>query len=217
MKKLTDYKLVIWDWNGTLFNDIGACMVSMNILLAEHNLPLIQSEAQFRSIFRFPVIDFYRDLGFDVEHDFSSLANKYVRDYQRECKNSNLQDGAVELLDYLSSHDIKQVIISAAKQEELLEQMQPFHLEEYFIGSYGLSDNLAQSKVELARTFLSTCDYQKEDIVIIGDTTHDSKVAHELGIDCILVDFGNQSKQNLEREGYPIISSFNELKTNTYS
>jgi hypothetical protein len=60
----TNYKNIIWDWNGTLLNDITICIKSMNILLKERTLPLI-SEDKYRDIFTFPVRNYYEQLGFD--------------------------------------------------------------------------------------------------------------------------------------------------------
>jgi beta-phosphoglucomutase-like phosphatase (HAD superfamily) len=35
---MTKTRLILWDWNGTLLNDIEACISSMNIILENHNI-----------------------------------------------------------------------------------------------------------------------------------------------------------------------------------
>jgi len=55
---------VVWDWNGTLLNDMEACIRSMNLMLEKRRLPPIDFET-YRSVFTFPVIDYYRAVGID--------------------------------------------------------------------------------------------------------------------------------------------------------
>ncbi|MBN2352282.1 MAG: hypothetical protein JXD23_06910 [Spirochaetales bacterium] len=55
---------VVWDWNGTLLNDMEACIRSMNLMLENRSLPPIDFET-YRNVFTFPVIDYYRAVGID--------------------------------------------------------------------------------------------------------------------------------------------------------
>lgn len=57
---------IIWDWNGTILNDVDHAVAMMNTLLVEHNLPLIDRE-YYREIFDFPVLHYYQKLGFNFE------------------------------------------------------------------------------------------------------------------------------------------------------
>ena len=57
-------KHIVWDWNGTLLNDNWLAIKAINILLKRYNLPLITLE-QYLAVFTFPVIDYYKELGFD--------------------------------------------------------------------------------------------------------------------------------------------------------
>ena len=45
---------IIWDWNGTILNDVEHAVMVMNTLLDEHQLPLIDRD-YYREIFDFPV------------------------------------------------------------------------------------------------------------------------------------------------------------------
>ena len=54
---------VIWDWNGTLVDDSEFCASVVSAVLEEWNLPVIDRLA-YRRQFRFPVREFYEELGF---------------------------------------------------------------------------------------------------------------------------------------------------------
>ena len=43
-EKMENKKLVIWDWNGTLLNDVDICIESMNTMLKSRNMPLLTSD-----------------------------------------------------------------------------------------------------------------------------------------------------------------------------
>ena len=59
-------KHVVWDWNGTLLDDVDHAIQVGNELLASQNLPLM-SRARFRAEFEFPILTYYQKLGYDFE------------------------------------------------------------------------------------------------------------------------------------------------------
>ena len=68
MLKHSQYKHIIWDWNGTLLDDAWLFVDIMNCVLKDRNMDTITLE-KYRNIFRFPVEDFYRILGFDLKKE----------------------------------------------------------------------------------------------------------------------------------------------------
>lgn len=61
---MTKYKCLIWDWNGTLLNDLQLCVTVMSDMLKGRDLPLLTAE-RYREVFGFPVKDYYVKLGFN--------------------------------------------------------------------------------------------------------------------------------------------------------
>ncbi len=59
-------KQLIWDWNGTLLDDVRMCVNVMNVLLDKYALPELTCE-KYKQVFDFPVKDYYANLGFDFE------------------------------------------------------------------------------------------------------------------------------------------------------
>ena len=57
------YKNVVWDWNGTLLNDVKVGVNTLNDMLGRRGLPLLSVE-DYKEKFGFPVIDFYDRVGF---------------------------------------------------------------------------------------------------------------------------------------------------------
>ena len=57
-----EYRNVVWDWNGTLLNDLETGVQTLNDMFARRGMPAFSVE-EYRERFGFPVIDFYRDAG----------------------------------------------------------------------------------------------------------------------------------------------------------
>jgi len=56
-----NYNHIIWDWNGTLFNDVELCAGVMNLLLTQESLPNISIQ-KYKEIFTFPVVEYYTEV-----------------------------------------------------------------------------------------------------------------------------------------------------------
>jgi len=49
-------KTVLWDWNGTLLDDVWTGTEAMNVLLKKYNKPLLRDTEEYREVFCFPFI-----------------------------------------------------------------------------------------------------------------------------------------------------------------
>ena len=80
-------ELILWDWNGTLLDDVDLCVDALNRLLAGFGYPQRYDHERYRAIFGFPIEEYYVRAGFDfTKHSFAELAEKYMEDYvPRQC------------------------------------------------------------------------------------------------------------------------------------
>jgi phosphoglycolate phosphatase len=201
--KQKNYTHVIWDWNGTLLDDVELCFSTINSLLKKRNLPPIADIAAYREIFGFPVVDYYRRAGFDfTKEPFAVPAAEFIELYHSDNGRFRLYEGAVEALAAVDKMGLKQIILSASEQNNLRSQTGLFDIERYFDDILGISDIYAGSKTDLGQKYIDSSDIQKA--VIIGDTVHDHEVAETLGIDCILIADGHQPKYKLRQCGVPV-------------
>jgi phosphoglycolate phosphatase len=209
--------LVIWDWNGTLLNDMDACIRSMNRMLEKRRLPPIDFET-YRNVFTFPVVDYYRAVGIDpVREDFAALSREYHGHYREEAKSASLQEGALDLLRDLAERGCRQVLLSAGEAQALKRQVAEHGLVGFFEDVVGADDNQAFGKVGKALAYFNNAPAAGE-ALLIGDTYHDYETAAALGRPCLLVRNGHQ---NLDRfrfgRGVSLVSSLieaNELALN---
>lgn len=197
---------IIWDWNGTLLNDVDLCVKTISQVLRENGLSEITRE-HYLEHFGFPIIDYYRRLGFDFNKvDFPEVSSQFVRLYGEGLKNYSLHHGAKEFLQSLSDQGKVQSVLSAAKETDLRIQLREYGVIHFFKHIYGISDHYAASKIERGKELIAELKAPKENIVLIGDTDHDLEVANALEIDLLLVDDGHQHPQRLKKLGAKVLS-----------
>ncbi len=93
------YKYIIWDWNGTLLNDIGASLASVNDMLAMRGREPIDID-YYKECIGVPIIRFYEKV-FDMENeDYNKIIKQYNEGYLYHLKDIGLTDGAAEALEY---------------------------------------------------------------------------------------------------------------------
>jgi len=208
---------VIWDWNGTLLNDIDLCINSINKLLKERNLPKIGTKT-YREIFSFPVQEYYKTLGFDFEkEDFSIPAHQFIDLYNEGFGSCSLQKAAIEVLIHFKDKGVRQFVLSAMKHEMLEKTLKMKGISQFFEGVAGLTDHYAVSKIEQGMQLIRDFNIEIEKTWLIGDTIHDFEVATKLGVKCILIADGHQSTERLTQTGGIVIGSLNELIDGNFS
>ena len=82
------YKHIIWDWNGTLFDDVNFSVELINGLLAKYGLETISRE-HYSEIFQFPVKNYYAAAGFDFEKVYVIAFLAYDDSLQEQWYDSN--------------------------------------------------------------------------------------------------------------------------------
>ena len=204
------YTHVIWDFNGTVLDDMQAGITSINTMLAPRGLPVIPDLAAYREVFDFPVEEYYRRLGLDFEkesyHDV--LAPLWVELYLKNSVSSPLFAGVKPLTAALRRAGIRQSILSASHEGMLREQLAARGALLWFDEIWGTGTIHAAGKRELAGAWRDA--HRDERAVLLGDTTHDFEIARLVGADCILVAAGHHPRHKLEACGVPVVDSLEE-------
>lgn len=189
---------IVWDWNGTLFDDLDLCFDCVNKLLKKYEQKELKDIDHYKDIFGFPIQEYYKKAGFDFsKNSYKKLAHEYMDDYMKRSLECTLQKDSYEALKFVRDHGMKQVILSASQKDYLIEQVNLFALDEYIDELYGITNIYAKSKVELAKILRE--DYPEDTFYFIGDSLHDIEVAHSIGCECICVTCGHQSYKQLSQ------------------
>jgi phosphoglycolate phosphatase len=206
------YSHLLWDWNGTLLDDLDLCLGVINRMLEDRELTALSREA-YRAVFGFPVIDYYRKVGFNFEREpWEEVSTEFITAYESGRPACPLHPETQSTLETLSLNGYTQSILSASKAEYLARAVRDYGLEPFFLGWAGLKDHHARSKVEVGKRHLQDLSIDPTTTLMIGDTLHDAEVAEALGVDCWLISRGHQSRARLEHSGVPVLDSLQEAR-----
>jgi len=209
--QVNNKRTIIWDWNGTLLNDADFCVMSMNKVLRKRNMKLIDIN-EYRRLFTFPVKNYYEAIGFDFDkEDFEVPAMEFINQYYSNITEAELHPCVTDILNLFKNMGIKQLVLSAMEHSNLVASLTDNGIIDYFDDVSGIDDHYAHSKLEMGKSLLERHDLKKDEILMIGDTTHDFEVASGLGLDCILVSNGHQSEERLLQTTSNVISKLGEL------
>ncbi|RXQ96526.1 HAD family hydrolase [Ancylomarina salipaludis] len=208
------FKAIIWDYNGTLLNDVEIGVESINTMLQKRQLPLLTCES-YREVFTFPVKDYYEKVGFNFQkEDWNSTAHEFIANYTQRLPNSDIFPEARLLLDIFKNQGKKQFILSAMEMGMLIESTKELAIQQFFTEISGIDNIYASSKIDNGKNLFNKYQLKAEDVCLLGDTTHDYEVAQELGCHCYLIASGHQSFEKLKATGCQnIIHSLNDILT----
>lgn len=197
---------LVWDWNGTLLDDAALCVEVMNKMLGKRGLPPLQGLAHYRELFTFPVKEYYRRAGLDLEREpFSALALEYITPYNQAALECGLCRGAKEALAWLQSRGVEQLIASASQEDALRAQVERQGIAGYFEALLGVKDSYGSGKEGVALAYLESRKAEPRQVWFVGDTVHDWEVARSLGCRCVLVAQGHQGVSRLKGTGAPVL------------
>jgi len=198
------YRHIIWDWNGTLLDDLELSIDVMNAMLVRRLLPPLDRQ-RYHRLFDFPVQTYYERLGFDpVKDSFARVSVEFISGYDARRLESKLHDHAPTVLRAVTAAGLHQSILSAYRHDTLNEIVSHFGLTAHFEHIAGLDNIHAHSKVALGRDLVRRVNVSPAEILIVGDTLHDLEVARELGVHCAVISAGHHPAERLKPSGAPV-------------
>ncbi len=209
---MSKYTHLIWDFNGTVLDDVRHGIDCVNPMLAARGLPIIPNEDAYRAVFGFPIDEYYRRLGFDFEkEDYETvLAPEWVARYLAGEASCPVNPGVRETIQVVAARGIPQIMLSASPLDQLKAQLVRLDLENAFSEILGLDNIHARSKSHLAVAWKEA--HPDACPLFVGDTEHDAAVAAAAGADCVLFTGGHQSAARLAACGLPLIDRIDEIE-----
>lgn len=203
------YKYIMWDWNGTLLNDVGASLSSVNDMLAKRNMPPMDIE-RYKDIIGVPIRRFY-EKAFDLsKENYDEILRDYNEGYLRHLPEHGLTEGASEMLEFFKNEGCTQLIISSSNNEQLTTNVKKFGVYDYFDAVLGAEGYKAESKIERAVNYLK--NHEEGKVLVIGDLVHDWEMSKEIGADCVLITSGHEKLERMLNCSAKIVDNITDIK-----
>ena len=171
----------------------------------------MMTKASFRELFGFPVVDYYRRVGFDLTSEsMTDLSAEFHNAYVPGLAACPLHEGVVDALSIFRRAGVRQFVLSAMEETVLSSTVARLGIAEDFEAIYGLDHLEGDSKLDRAENLIDRFGIRPEASVLLGDTDHDADVAESLGLGVALVPTGHQSERRLRATGLPVYVSARE-------
>lgn len=205
------YTHILWDWNGTLLDDVMISIDCVNILLEKLNKPKTNLE-EYYNMMDIPLKKYYENLFKDrgCEFKYELCTENFQNNYSKFINDAFLAEGALEILELFKENGCRQFIVSSFEKNMLKKYVKFFNVEKYFDIISGDDDIHCADKSQ--RAIEAVKGVSRDKILYIGDTKADYITAQAVGCDCILICKGHQPRRLLEEFGCPVIDRLCEIK-----
>jgi phosphoglycolate phosphatase-like HAD superfamily hydrolase len=209
-------KHIVWDWNGTLFDDQDLVIAATNASARAVGVDRLITNEEYQRGYRRPMLDFYADLlGFAPdEAQWQILNEAFGAAYEGGRHSAGLNPEAMAAMDSWAPRS--QSLLSMYGHDELLDLTGGLGLHGRLVRIDGrppehdfgpkykyLARHVAQLQTEYP-------DLLPGDVALIGDCVDDAHAALQLGAAAVLYTGGSSSRENLAQAGVPVAESLIE-------
>jgi phosphoglycolate phosphatase-like HAD superfamily hydrolase len=196
---------VVWDWNGTLFDDHAAVVAAVNDALALLDLPPITAEA-YRTHYTRPVERFYEQLAGRpiAPKEWRALDDAYHDSYHARLERLALAPDALAALTAAEAAGLTQSLLSMWRHEHLLPLVERLGIGRFFLRVDGLRRAGGGSKADHLVAHLAGLAVDRSAVLLVGDSLDDLAAARAVGAGCVLYNGGSHHRHALEATGAPV-------------
>ena len=197
-------KLIVFDWNGTVFADTVATYNSSADTIEYFTKKRI-SINRFRETFEVPIQKYYAHNGVEkslFEKNQKVLMNMFHKNYEKREKTCRSRSGIKKVLEWLNKNKIEKIILSNHTTRKINSQLKRIKLNVYFDkvlanDSHYQTGNLDKKKRLMK--FLKENKFKKDEVLIIGDTVEEINIAENIGIKVVSITSGFNSANRLKK------------------
>jgi phosphoglycolate phosphatase-like HAD superfamily hydrolase len=205
---------VVWDWNGTLFDDQHLVLEGLHAVLDDAGLPRVDLST-YQRLYTRPVEVFYERLfGRRIPADeWAHLDEVYHRAYRTALHRAGLAEDAHDALELVAQDGgASQSLLSMWRHDELVPLVDRLGIVDRFLRVDGVRGKGGGRKAPYLRSHLEAVASSTagRDALVVGDALDDAAAAEDVGVPCVLFDGGSHPRTELEQAGVPVAGTLVE-------
>ncbi len=194
------YRLVVFDFDGTLADSEASIMQTLELVAADFGLPEVDRINARKSI----GLPLQRtiEMGLGLESGKISRAVELYRKHYHDVAygSTRLFPGVVETLDALLENNFLLAVASGKSTAGLNAMMEHLGIAERFCFVAGAQDvQRPKPAPDMVLKALARLDVAPEECLVVGDTVHDIKMGQRALTHTCAVTYGNNSAEDLRR------------------
>ena len=204
---------VVWDWNGTLFDDLHVVIAAVNQGIASLGRAPITLD-DYRDHYTRPVKVFYdRLFGRTIsEEEWRTLDQRFHDGYRLLLERATLRSDALAALEFVAGRGVRQSLLSMFPHDELVPLVGRMGAAGFFERIDGLVGEPGGAKASYLEAHLAVLIGETDParVLVVGDTPDDAVAAAHVGARCVLVESGGHHRAELEGLGVRVVGSLLE-------
>lgn len=174
------FRNLIFDWSGTLVDDLGPVIEATNYVLGVYGKPPLDRE-QFRVQFRLPYKEFYAEVLPEVP--LEELEEHFRMAFGASRVPVTVLPHAREKLEWCRRHGVRAFVLTSMDANAFRLQLEEFGFEDYFEATYaGVLD-----KRERILELIERHQLDPRESAFVGDMTHDIETARHARLTSVAV------------------------------
>ncbi|WP_017475818.1 HAD-IA family hydrolase [Pseudomonas sp. PAMC 26793] len=209
-----DYKLLIFDWDGTLCNSIGRIVESMHAASTRAGYALCDDLA-VKGIIGLGLPEAIRTLYPEIGDDELIAFRQHYADHYMalDAQPSPLFEGVAQAMEAFRA-DGYHLAVATGKARRGLDRVLKAHgWEAYFDATRAADETASKPHPLMLEQILAQCGVSPRQALMVGDASFDLMMARNAGMDSVAVSYGAQSAEALQAyEPRLTIDRFSELQ-----
>lgn len=192
------YKLVVFDWDGTLMDSAGAIVSAMQAASVDLGLPPPE-ETLARHVIGLGLQEALAHAVPELrEADYPQMVDRYRHHYFARDLSLKLFTGAEALLTSLQARGTRLAVATGKGRRGLNRSMEVSGLTLMFQATRTADDCASKPHPEMLLQIMEELDARPEETLMIGDTTHDLLMARNANVAALGISHGAHTRLALE-------------------
>jgi phosphoglycolate phosphatase len=209
-----NYRLVVFDWEGTLGDNIGHLVDVIKKAALSFHLGDVE-EQSIRDVLSEGLTSVVKKLFPHCELRIQQQLFEAIQRASMERNNKTyLFQGASDILTQLHQAGIELAIATNKGQASLKRVLNETNLGDLFVTTQTASQSLPKPSPMMLEEIMHFCNIPPEETLVVGDSVSDIEMAMVVQVDAVGMDFYNQAAQKkaLSKAGaLEVFTSFKDL------
>ena len=188
-------KLVIFDWDGTLFDSVGQIVASLQFAAQQFNQPLTNADA--KSIIGLGLPEVAQRLFPAVPELHADILQAYSEHYVANSVEDAWFEGVSEMLYALKDQGIKLAVATGKSRKGLDRVLKQTNSLELFHATRAASETRSKPHPLMLEEILAETGVHAHEAIMVGDTSYDLEMALNIVMPSVGVSYGVHTSETL--------------------
>ena len=191
------YRMVVFDWDGTVMDSAAAIVESIQRAAIDLGLPE-PPEARARHVIGLGLADALGHAVPDLpSHRYDDMVERYRHHYLSRDQGLRLFQGIPELLQELSAQGVLLAVATGKSRLGLNRALKVSGLSAFFHATRCADECFSKPHPQMLLELMEEFALSAEDVVMVGDTSHDLNMALNAEVDAVGVSYGAHGRESL--------------------